>query len=238
LNIGHLALWQRLQNEISVDVIKWISEYDFYDADEHYRALWKIYTTSEMPDPFKWEPREVLSLVSHIDYKNEDSQTVLKVLFCNTILLAAAVMKGSDNSILGIPDKLITAIDCACILGEGVVVELYDFLAFLNTKCTYQIVEENILYFLLAEYLLCRISGKDNNELSEILLEAELIAANIYDMNVDYYLDIFKYTFHDSKVTLWREYYNKYCDQHDKLRIKKIGYLFNDHTIEKEPDTN
>ena len=101
---------------------------------------------------------------------------------------------------------------------------------------TFQVNRENILYFLLAEYLVKKMQGLEVVDLKESLLEAELLAANIYDTGIEYYLDIFKYSFFDSKIALWREYYDRYCLEHDSLRISKIGYLFSDWGIKMQPE--
>ena len=230
MNLDQFPLWGLLKENVTVEMLQSIAIADYgYDSDEHFSALKNIYDNSEIPATLKWEPKEVLSLVSWSKYSDEESEELYKILFCVFILLVSSVDEESSNRLEGRSDKLIIGLDCAVKLRGAALECFYDFVKAINNRISLALVEEDLLYLTLGEYICSQMTNQDSSVflgLQEKLVDAEIAVAEIFECDIEYHTDVFKYTFYDQKVELWKAYYSIYCAEYERYRVEKLCHLF------------
>ncbi|WP_428243527.1 hypothetical protein [Gynuella sp.] len=230
MNLDQFPLWGLLKENITVDMLQSIAIADYgYDSEEHFSALKNIYDNSETPATLKLEPKEVLSLVSWSKYLDDESEELYKVLFCVFILLVSSVDEESSNRLEGRSDKLIIGLDCAEKLGRATLECFYDFVKAINSRISLALVEEDLLYLRLDEYICSQMTNQAPSvflELQEKLVDDEIAVAEIFEYHIEYHADVFKYTFYNQKVELWKAYYSTYCAEYERYRVEKLCHLF------------
>ena len=205
-----------------------IAEADYgYGMEKHLNVLKNILPTGVLPKRFEWEPMESLSLISWETYFKEDVKTVNMVFFCCVVLLASEENSKSAELLDGQVEKLIIAIDCANILGLKQVRYLYELCVYLVSKTNIQNSEEDFLYFNLSLYILAVMLKSTQDELqilitSTIEAEKQVVDYCQYDLNKN----IFKYTFFDQRILVWREDYSKYGVLLEQRRKNQFSSLW------------
>jgi hypothetical protein len=230
MNLNQFAIWGLIKAELSKETLKSISLSDGgYDSDEHYEALLSIFEKSETPITLRWEPKEVLALVGWRESVGRSDKELWEILFCNFIILVSSIEENSNDREEGRSEKAIIALDCSVKLGRKALESFYEFVKQINERISLSLVEEDLLYLYLAEYICAKLTDQDISVVKAIgkrLIEAEKQVAEIFECNIEYHKDIFKYTFFDQRAKLWENYYSHYCGEHETYRTKELGRLF------------
>ena len=206
----NFKIWEMTLNKISDKDLQIIADADYgMDWDDHYAELRKIYDTSIIPKPLKWEPHEVVSLTRWSDYrKYSDDKT--RVLFCSLILILA-FHEDDEGYIHSVNESIIASIDICEDFGRDWLIALKEMLEGLHAEVDIKIYEEEILYLPLGIWVISNLLDQACSEINKWKTITDKETRRL--TRSDYYepkKSILAYTFHNLRHEKWAFLLNKF----------------------------